>query len=287
VRVLTLLMFLLDGCAVMYVLVHFLVNLAMVFISLKHISRDLRNEHVRPAMTTVNDQFLPKITLLVPAYNEEVTIVDSLRSLMRLRYPSFEIIICNDGSKDRTVEVVRRAFHFVRTEVEERNFLKTSNVKGFYEARVGGGNFPPGLKRLVLIDKENGGKADALNAAINVAQGDYVTSMDADSLLIPEALLMAARLIVRNLQRVEGGRWARGGGPPAQELARALPDRGVHALVRAGARGVRRARLAAHPVGRFRAHAPRPRPGDWRVSHQGHAGQDRHRILRGGGPHRL
>src|SRR5205085_5509516 len=90
---------------------------------------------------------------------------------------------------------LRRAFHFVRTEIEHNEFLATAKVRGFYEARMA---LPSGLERLVLIDKENGGKADALNAAINVARGDYVTSMDADSLLIPEALLMAARAIMQS-----------------------------------------------------------------------------------------
>jgi cellulose synthase/poly-beta-1,6-N-acetylglucosamine synthase-like glycosyltransferase len=191
----TALMLVLDGCTVVYVLLHFTINLAMVGISLRHIRRDLMREQITPAMSTANDAFLPHITLLVPAYNEEVTIVESVRSLLRLRYPSYEIIICNDGSKDRTVEVVRRAFHFVRTEIEQRDYLGTANVRGFYEARC---RLPPELKRLILIDKENGGKADALNAAINVSQGEYVTSMDADSLLIPEALLMAARVILED-----------------------------------------------------------------------------------------
>lgn len=197
-RPLALVILFLDSCAVVYMSVHFVINIAMVLISLRKISRDLKNEHVRPALTTAGGRFLPRITLLVPAYNEEVTIVESIRSLLRLRYPSFEIIICNDGSKDRTVETLRRAFHFVRTEIEHNEFLASAKVRGFYEAR---GALPAGLERLVLIDKENGGKADALNAAINVARGEYITSMDADSLLIPEALLMAARCI---LEQEEG-----------------------------------------------------------------------------------
>jgi cellulose synthase/poly-beta-1,6-N-acetylglucosamine synthase-like glycosyltransferase len=81
----------------------------------------------------------------------------------------------------------------VRTELDYDDQLACAKIKGFYEVR---GPLPKGLRRLVLIDKENGGKADALNAAINVAQGEFVTSMDADSLLTPDALLLAARPIV-------------------------------------------------------------------------------------------
>jgi cellulose synthase/poly-beta-1,6-N-acetylglucosamine synthase-like glycosyltransferase len=80
--------------------------------------------------------------------------------------------------------------------------LAAAPVRRFYQLH---GPLPPGLKRLVLIDKENGGKADALNAAINVAQGDYVASMDADSLLVPDALLLAARRLLGEREMVAVG----------------------------------------------------------------------------------
>ncbi|MCW5833235.1 MAG: glycosyltransferase family 2 protein [Labilithrix sp.] len=183
----------LDAFVVAYILVFFLVNLGFVVLSLRAIRRDLAVEDVRPALGRLRDRFLPQVTLLVPAYNEEVTICESINSLLRLQYPSFEIVICNDGSKDKTVDVLLRQFHFVRTELDYDPQLTCAAIRGFYEVR---GPLPPGLRRLVLIDKENGGKADALNAAINVAQGEFVTSMDADSLLTPDALLLAARPIV-------------------------------------------------------------------------------------------
>ncbi len=183
----------LDAVVVGYVLVFFAINVGFVFLSLRGIRRELAGEDVSPAIRRVRDRFLPHITLLVPAYNEEVTICESVKSLLRLQYPSFEIVICNDGSKDKTVDVLLREFHFVRTEIDYDDQLACAKIRGFYEVR---GPLPPGLRRLVLIDKENGGKADALNAAINVSQGEFVTSMDADSLLTPDALLLAARPIV-------------------------------------------------------------------------------------------
>jgi cellulose synthase/poly-beta-1,6-N-acetylglucosamine synthase-like glycosyltransferase len=189
----------LDVLVVGYVGIFFFINASFLAISLYFVSRDLRKEHVRPALDAEKMRFAPRITLLVPAYNEEVTIVESIRSLLRLRYPSFEIVICNDGSKDKTVEVLLRAFRFVRTELEYNDVLHCAKIRAFYEVREG---LPPGLTRLVLIDKENGGKADGLNAAINVAQGDYVTSMDADSLLTPDALLLAARPIIEDPEEI-------------------------------------------------------------------------------------
>jgi cellulose synthase/poly-beta-1,6-N-acetylglucosamine synthase-like glycosyltransferase len=179
----------LDAVVFTYVVVYFGVNLAFVAVSFGQIRRQLRLSQLEAAPRG-GAAFLPSVTLLVPAYNEEVTITESLRSLLRLDYPAYEIVICNDGSKDKTVEVLRRAFEFVRTEIEYDEHLATAPIRAFYVSRH---PLPPGCKRLVLIDKHNGGKADALNAAINVAQGDLVTSMDADSLLEPDALHRAVR----------------------------------------------------------------------------------------------
>jgi len=198
-QIVSVLLYGLNALILTYVAVFFAINLGFVALSVRRIGADLAAEQVRPAMNRERDRFLPQVTLLVPAYNEEVTIAESVRSLLRLRYPSFEIVICNDGSKDRTVEVLLREFHFVRTDLEYDEQLATAPIRGFYEVR---GALSEGLKRLVLIDKDNGGKADALNAAINVAQGEYVTSMDADSLLTPDALLLAARRIVEDREGV-------------------------------------------------------------------------------------
>jgi cellulose synthase/poly-beta-1,6-N-acetylglucosamine synthase-like glycosyltransferase len=186
-RLPVLLLRLLDQLILGYVVVFFALNLALLVIAFFEIRRQLRTQHVRPSGGDER-RFLPTVTLLVPAYDEQVTIVQSIRSLLRLDYPSFEIVICNDGSRDDTVGALCAAFPFVRKDVEYQDLLGTEPIRAFYECRAG---LPANVRRLVLIDKENGGKADALNAAINVAQGDYVTSMDADSLLVPDALLQA------------------------------------------------------------------------------------------------
>src|SRR5260370_40332089 len=81
---------LLDFAIVAYVLVFLAINLVLLLVSFRRIGGELAAEHVRPAIGHEKDQFLPRVTLLVPAYNEEVTICESIRSLFRLRYPSFE-----------------------------------------------------------------------------------------------------------------------------------------------------------------------------------------------------
>lgn len=184
---------LLDLAIVGYLTAFFLIHLSLMLAGFIAIRRALKREIVRPAGRSEKSPFLPFVTLLVPAYNEEVTIVESLRSQLSLRYPAYEIVVCNDGSKDKTVAVLLAAFPFAPVDLESSGRLATADVRRIYECR---GGLPPGVKRLVLIDKENGGKADALNAAINLARGEFVTSMDADTLLVPDALLVAAQRIL-------------------------------------------------------------------------------------------
>lgn len=130
----------------------------------------------------------PPIALLAPAYNEEMTIVESINSLLALHYPEFEVIVINDGSKDGTLQ--RVIDHFGLSRVERYRDARTAHqpIRGMYASER--------LPRLILVDKENGGKSDALNAGINVARAPIFCSMDADSLLEPDALLRAVRPFV-------------------------------------------------------------------------------------------
>ncbi len=127
----------------------------------------------------------PAIAVLAPAFNEEVTIVESVNSLLALHYPDFEVIVINDGSKDGTL--ARVIAHFGLEPVERYHELAVEHrpIRGLYASAR--------LPRLLVVDKENGGKADALNAGINVARASLFCSIDADSLLEPDALLRAVR----------------------------------------------------------------------------------------------
>jgi cellulose synthase/poly-beta-1,6-N-acetylglucosamine synthase-like glycosyltransferase len=126
---------------------------------------------------------LPSISILAPAYNEEATIVESVHSLLSLAYPSYEVIVVNDGSRDGTLAALVREFHLEPAGEGENGALASMPVRTIWRS--------PDIPNLTVIDKANGGKADALNAGLNRAWGEYVCSIDADSLLDPQALLRA------------------------------------------------------------------------------------------------
>ncbi len=130
-------------------------------------------------------RLLPPVSIILPAYNEAKTIVESVRSLLFVRYPSYELLIVNDGSKDGTLKILIRAFDLIRTDYVYRRSIDTEEIRGIYISKV--------HKNIIVIDKENGGKADALNAGINVSKFPYFCAVDADTILGEDAL---AKLIL-------------------------------------------------------------------------------------------
>jgi cellulose synthase/poly-beta-1,6-N-acetylglucosamine synthase-like glycosyltransferase len=136
----------------------------------------------------------PPIALLAPAFNEEQTIENSTRSLLALDYPEFEVIVINDGSKDNTLDVLKRAFALEPAQRDYDTALTHNRIGAVYRSLKS--------ERLIVIDKENGGKADALNAGLNLARAPIVCSMDADSILEPDALLRAVQPFVEDPQHV-------------------------------------------------------------------------------------
>jgi cellulose synthase/poly-beta-1,6-N-acetylglucosamine synthase-like glycosyltransferase len=127
----------------------------------------------------------PGISVLVPAFNEEAVIVESVRSLLALRYPHHEVIVVNDGSTDATVDVLQAAFDLAPVRWALRDEIESARVRGAYVSRR--------HRNLVVVDKENGGRSDALNAGIRAARHPYVCVIDADSLLGEDALLQLAK----------------------------------------------------------------------------------------------
>lgn len=128
------------------------------------------------------------VAFLVPAYNEERTIVDSVQSLLAMNYPKVELIVVNDGSTDETLKALDEIFGLVAIERDYDNALPHKPIRGIFRSARD--------QRLIVIDKENGGKADALNCAVNLARSPLVCSIDADSLLEPDSILRAVKPFV-------------------------------------------------------------------------------------------
>ena len=135
----------------------------------------------------------PPIAVLAPAYNEQVTIIESVTSLLALHYPQFEVIVINDGSNDATLITVIDHFGLERVERFYHASTEHQPIRGLYAS--------PRFPRLLLVDKQNGGKSDALNAGINVARAPLFCSIDADSLLESDALLRAVRPFIEEPAR--------------------------------------------------------------------------------------
>ncbi len=154
---------------------------ALLIISFFAIVRHLHRVKYSPIRDFRSSPETPPVSILMPVYNEEKTVIRSIRAALSIEYPLFEVILINDGSEDGTLKAVIEAFRLKRIDRVYRNFLKTEAVRGFYYS-----NETPNL---LVIDKARGGKADALNCGINGSQSPYFCSVDADSLLEKDALI--------------------------------------------------------------------------------------------------
>src|SRR3989441_788725 len=141
---------------------------------------------------------VPPITILVPAHNESATIEASVTAILTLEYRNFEVVVVNDGSKDDTLERLRHAFDLYEVPRTYPETLSTYPVHAVYRSRT--------RTRLLVIDKENAGKADSLNAAVNASRFPLVIAVDADTLIEPDALLRLTRpfLLGRQIAAVGG-----------------------------------------------------------------------------------
>ncbi len=125
----------------------------------------------------------PSVSILAPAYNEGATIIQNVRSLLSLYYSNLEVIIINDGSKDNSLQKLIDAYQLEKIPFYVDYKIPSKEVKGIYKSKN------PVFKNLVVVDKVNGGKADALNVGINVSANDYIVCIDVDCILEQDAIL--------------------------------------------------------------------------------------------------
>jgi cellulose synthase/poly-beta-1,6-N-acetylglucosamine synthase-like glycosyltransferase len=139
----------------------------------------------------------PPITLLVPAHNEEKSIRVSIRNLLELDYPELEVIVINDGSKDRTLHELQDEFKLRPIRMVYVQEIPSAEIRGLYRSDVD--------PRLLVIDKESAGsKADAVNAGLNAAMSPYVCIVDSDSMLERDSLLRIMVPVLADPKRVVG-----------------------------------------------------------------------------------
>ena len=159
---------------------------------------------IKPAPRSIDlwsryEDLTPPVSVIAPAFNEELSIVDSVRALLALQYPQHEVIVVNDGSKDATLARMIEAFAMEPSDRQQIVALQHTRVLGVYQSTTN--------RNLLLVDKENGRKADAANAGIGFAQMPLVCVIDADSIIEPDGLLRSTEPFMAD----DGGLIAVGG----------------------------------------------------------------------------
>lgn len=182
------------------VLVYFVVMQAyMVFLGAGSALALRRNHQLRRygrVGEMLSSKTSPPISIVIPAYNEAAGIVDAVRSMSIVRYPRFEIIVANDGSTDETLATLVDALELELVRTPYRPQLESKPVRAIFRGRSG--------VDITVIDKENGGRADALNAGINAARFPYVFCTDADVILDPDCLVNSMQRVVEDRERTVG-----------------------------------------------------------------------------------
>ena len=143
----------------------------------------------------VSSPLSPKISIIAPAFNESKTIIDNVRTLLSLYYNNFEVILVNDGSTDNTFEKIEEVYELTKVNYYFDYHIPCERIRGVYKSKN------PSYNRLTVIDKNNGGKADSLNAGINICQSTLFVSIDADSIIEADAILKLVKPFLEEKER--------------------------------------------------------------------------------------
>ena len=186
-----------DGATLGYFLVLDIVYLGLAVVGWRAVNEYVRRRPIRDYEFVAHSELSPPISVLVPAHNEEPTIVESVRALCACRYPQLEIIVINDGSTDSTLRRLTQAFALVAVRRVPSCGLTTKPIRALYASQR--------LPNLTVIDKAGGGKADALNAGLRYAWTPLVCSIDADTLIDADALTRLVWEFERRPETVAAG----------------------------------------------------------------------------------
>lgn len=161
-----------------------------------------KNSHFR-FHTIEGYKTLPSVSVIAPCYNEEKSIVQNIRSLLLINYAHIEIIVVNDGSSDHSLQKAIENYDLVRVDLAYDQTIKTELIRGIYKSSN------KAYSNLIVIDKDNGGKADALNSGINISKSDLFLSIDVDCIIEPDAVY---RMVKPFLEQSSGKKVIASGG---------------------------------------------------------------------------
>ncbi len=154
----------------------YLLLFSLAFISLLKYKR-LNEAIIKPRFSQA---LLPSISIIAPAYNEQLTIEESVNALRNIDYPDLQIILVNDGSTDATLDILKEKLSLFRCQLASDNLIITNSVKSTYRSAKD--------ERIIVIDKVNGRKADSLNSGLNYCKSRLFCAIDSDSLIEKNAL---------------------------------------------------------------------------------------------------
>ncbi|MDH3628791.1 MAG: glycosyltransferase [Acidobacteriota bacterium] len=180
----------------LFVLIYFIAlnstYLLLFILSLRAVFVFVRRTFFSDYQQIMQSEMTWPISIVVAAHDEEKTIVETVRSLMMVNYSEFEIIVVNDGSDDRTLDRLLRAFDLSKLDKVYQKSIPTEEIRGVYGSLV--------HDRLIVVDKVRGGKSDALNAGINICRYPLFCSVDADSVIEDNALLRVVKPFMEHPQ---------------------------------------------------------------------------------------
>lgn len=177
-----------------FVLIYFLiingVYLSLVIISFFYLKLFNRQRIAYESKGLLKSELYKSMSIVVPAYNEEKTIIENVRSLMQVEFNDFEVIVSNDGSTDNTLELLIDEYELEESDLFISESVHSKPIKKVYRSAI--------HDNLIVIDKENGKRADAVNAGINASHKDLICTIDADSRLEQNVLKKMLRAFIED-----------------------------------------------------------------------------------------
>lgn len=183
--------FLIYGYTLFVMGSYLVLGIISIYQARKYLKRNTSTDYLK----ILQSPEAPSVSILAPAYNEETTIIENVRSLLSIQYSNFEVIVVNDGSRDRSLVKMIEEYELQKVNFAVRETLKTEPIKAVYKSRN------PTHQNLIVVDKENGGKSDALNVALNVSTKDYTLNIDVDSILEQDCLLKLMKPFLEETDR--------------------------------------------------------------------------------------